>query len=55
MPIQLGLIDLNADLDVETVAEIFIRINSQGISLNAADFAMSKIAGSLQKSPPGPF
>ena len=41
---SLGLIDLDADLDVETVAEIFIRVNSQGVSLNAADFAMSKLA-----------
>ncbi len=45
---SLGLIDLNADLDVETVAEIFVRINSQGVSLNAADFAMSKMAASEQ-------
>ena len=41
---SLGLIELNADLDVETVSEIFVRINSQGVSLNAADFAMSKMA-----------
>ncbi|MCY4288124.1 MAG: DUF262 domain-containing protein [Aestuariivita sp.] len=40
----LGLIELNSDLDVETVAEIFVRINSKGIQLNAADFAMSKMA-----------
>ena len=45
---SLGLIDLNADLDVETVAEIFVRINSQGVTLNAADFAMSKMAASEQ-------
>ena len=42
----LGLIDLNADLDVVTVAEIFVRINSLGVPLNAADFAMSKMAAS---------
>lgn len=41
---QIGLIDLAADLDIETVTEIFIRINSQGIVLSQADFAMSKIA-----------
>ena len=41
---HLGLIELNADLDVETVAEIFVRINSHGVALNAADFAMSKMA-----------
>ena len=40
----IGLIDLNADLDIETVTDIFIRINSQGATLNQADFAMSKIA-----------
>lgn len=39
---------MNADLDIETVAEIFIRINSQGVTLNAADFAMSKMASSEQ-------
>ena len=44
----LGLIELNADLDVETVTEIFVRINSQGVALNAADFAMSKMAASEQ-------
>ena len=44
----LGLIELNANLDVETVAEIFVRINSQGVPLNAADFAMSKMAASEQ-------
>lgn len=44
----LGLIELNAELDVEAVAEIFQRINSRGVSLNAADFAMSKMAASEQ-------
>ncbi len=43
---SLGLIELNSDLDVETVTKIFIRINSQGVSLNAADFVMSKMAAS---------
>ena len=41
---HIGLIELNADLDIETVTEIFIRINSQGAVLSQADFAMSKIA-----------
>ncbi|MFC1786844.1 DUF262 domain-containing protein [Halobacteriota archaeon] len=41
---QLGLIELDSDLDIETVTEIFIRINSQGVVLSQADFAMSKIA-----------
>ena len=43
---SLGLIDLNPDLDVETVTEIFVRINSQGVALNTADFVMSKMAAS---------
>lgn len=41
---QIGLIELDADLDIETVTEIFIRINSKGVPLSQADFAMSKIA-----------
>ena len=41
---QIGLIDLEHDLDIETVTEIFIRINSKGVVLSQADFAMSKIA-----------
>ncbi len=47
---SLGLIELNADLDVETVSEIFVRINSQGVPLNAADFAMSKMAANERYS-----
>jgi len=39
-----GLIELNDDLDIQTVTEIFIRINSAGTELSQADFAMSKIA-----------
>ncbi|HIF53720.1 MAG TPA: hypothetical protein EYQ57_00735 [Methylococcaceae bacterium] len=41
---QVGLIELDAGLDVETVTEIFIRINSKGVVLSQADFVMSKIA-----------
>lgn len=41
---QVGVISLADDLDVETVAEIFVRINSKGVPLSSADFAMSKIA-----------
>jgi len=40
----IGLIELNSNLDIETVTEIFIRINSAGVVLGQADFAMSKIA-----------
>jgi len=39
-----GIIDLAHNLDIETVTEIFIRVNSAGASLTQADFAMSKIA-----------
>lgn len=41
---QIGLIELSPDLEIETVTEIFIRINSEGMVLSQADFAMSKIA-----------
>ena len=41
---HIGLIELNSDLDIETVTESFIRINAQGVVLSQADFAMSKIA-----------
>lgn len=45
---QIGLIELDHDLDIETVTEIFIRINSQGVVLSQADFAMSKIAANTE-------
>lgn len=41
---HVGVIDLADDLDIETVTEIFIRVNSAGTELSQADFAMSKIA-----------
>ena len=41
---QIGLIELDSELDIETVTEIFIRVNSEGVPLSQADFAMSKIA-----------
>lgn len=41
---QVGIIELAEDLDIETVTEIFIRVNAAGASLSQADFAMSKIA-----------
>lgn len=41
---QIGLIELASELDIETVTEIFIRVNSAGTPLGQADFAMSKIA-----------
>lgn len=45
---QIGIIELSADLDIETVTEIFIRINSKGVVLSQADFAMSKIASNTE-------
>ncbi len=41
---QLGVIVVNADCTVDEVTNIFIRINSKGVVLSQADFAMSKIA-----------
>jgi hypothetical protein len=49
---QVGTIDLAHDLDIETVTEIFIRINSQGVVLSQADFAMSKIASNEKLNGP---
>lgn len=49
---QIGIIELAHDLDIETVTEIFIRINSQGVVLSQADFAMSKIAASERHDGP---
>jgi hypothetical protein len=44
----IGMIELASDLDIETVTEIFIRINSKGVVLSQADFAMSKIASNAE-------
>jgi hypothetical protein len=41
---HVGLIELAEDLGIETVTEIFIRVNSAGAELSQADFVMSKIA-----------
>jgi len=41
---QVGVVELADDLDIETVTEIFIRVNRAGTELSQADFAMSKIA-----------
>jgi hypothetical protein len=43
---HVGIIELNSDLPIETVTDIFIRVNSAGVELSQADFAMSKIASS---------
>jgi uncharacterized protein with ParB-like and HNH nuclease domain len=44
---QIGMITLSAELSIDEVTEIFVRINSKGTLLNQADFAMSKIAADL--------
>ena len=42
--ILIGEINLGSSLDIDTVTEIFVRINSAGVPLSQADFAMSKIS-----------
>ncbi len=41
---RIGVIELSHQLDIAQVTEIFIRINSKGVVLSQADFAMSKIS-----------
>ena len=41
---QIGVIELAPELNIETITEIFVRVNSEGTALSQADFAMSKIA-----------
>ena len=45
---SLGVIELDEDIDIETVVEIFNRVNGKGVRLSAADFIMSKLAASEQ-------
>ena len=45
---QIGIIELDSSLDIDTVTEIFIRINQKGVVLSNADFVMSKIASDEQ-------
>ncbi len=40
----IGVINLDKDLSIDKVTEIFIRINSKGASLTQADFIMSTLA-----------
>lgn len=42
--ISLGVTEISQSLSIDDVTEIFIRINSQGVVLSQADFAMSKIS-----------
>lgn len=41
---MLGVTELSDKLDIDTVTDIFIRINSKGSELSQGDFVMSKIA-----------
>jgi hypothetical protein len=41
---QIGVITLNKELTLDEVTDIFVRINSEGATLNQSDFVMSKIA-----------
>lgn len=41
---QIGVIELSGELDINTVTEIFERINSEGVALSQTDFAMSRMA-----------
>lgn len=38
---QFSALELSADLDIDDVAEVFVRINSAGIELNSADFILT--------------
>ena len=49
---QVGIIELSHDLDIGTVTDIFVRINSEGVTLNQADFAMSKMASNEKYNGP---
>lgn len=42
--VSIGRIELGSTLDIDVVTEIFVRINSKGVVLSQADFAMSKIS-----------
>lgn len=38
---QFSALELSADLDIDEVAEVFVRINSKGVGLNSADFILT--------------
>ncbi len=44
MSSPIGRIELSSQIDIDTVTEIFVRINSKGVELSQADFALSKIS-----------
>ena len=38
---QFSALELSSDLDIDEVAEVFVRINSKGVALNSADFILT--------------
>ena len=38
---QFSALELSSELDIDEVAEVFVRINSKGIALNSADFILT--------------
>lgn len=46
---HVGIIELAEDLDIETVTEIFIRVNSAGTTLSQADFAFCYVKNRGQR------
>lgn len=38
---QFSALELSAELEIDEVAEVFVRINSKGVSLNSADFILT--------------
>jgi hypothetical protein len=41
---QFSALDLSAELEIDEVAEVFVRINSKGIALNSADFILTLLS-----------
>ncbi|EIE40295.1 DUF262 domain-containing protein [Mycoplasmopsis canis] len=45
---EIGVIELDEDLDIDTITDIFIKINSKGTRLNQTDYALSKISANTK-------
>ncbi|EIE40081.1 hypothetical protein MCANUF31_02261 [Mycoplasmopsis canis UF31] len=45
---EIGVIELDEDLDIDTITDIFIKINSKGTRLNQTDCALSKISANTK-------
>lgn len=41
---QFSALELSADLEIDEVAEVFVRINSKGVALNSADFILTLLS-----------